>query len=66
MLQRYYTSLVSLILEANDLTVVQLGDDDYGLYAARLTNHFGTPLMARGTKAEMDEFLAKNNLPRES
>lgn len=66
MLERYYTSLVSLILEGNSLKVVKLGDDDYGLYAARLVNSFGTPLMARGTKAEMDQFLDKNNLPREN
>jgi hypothetical protein len=60
-MERYYTSIISLVLD-NNLAVVKLGENDYGVYAGQLRNHFGTPLMARGTKGEIDEFLAKNDL----
>ena len=36
-----------------DSYLVRLGDDDYGLYGRRYVNSFGTPLMARGTAAEL-------------
>jgi hypothetical protein len=36
-----------------DSYVVRLGDGDFGLYGRRYRNRFGTPLMARGTEAEL-------------
>lgn len=39
-------------------TVVSFnGDDDCGLYVSRLVNDFGTPLAARGTRAELEAFV---------
>lgn len=35
------------------------GDDDCGLYVSRLVNDFGTPLAARGTRAELEAFVAE-------
>lgn len=65
MLQRYYRSIVALILD-KELTVVQLSDgDDWGLYAAEAVNHFNTPLMVRGTKADVENFMEQHRLPRD-
>jgi hypothetical protein len=42
-----------LVMNAADGYVVRFGEDDYGLYGRRYRNRFGTPLMARGTAAEL-------------
>lgn len=62
-MERHYRSLLSMILDP-DLYVLQLGEDDFGLYATRAVNNFNSPLMVRGTKAEIEEFMEKNRLPR--
>ena len=42
-----------------DSYLVRLGEDDYGLYGRRYRNpQFGTPLMARGTLAELEALKA--------
>jgi hypothetical protein len=46
------------IMMEHDAYLVALGsEDDYGLYSKRGTrNDFGTPLLARGTWAELTTF----------
>lgn len=39
------------------VNLVCLNGDDYGLYVTGLVNDFGTPLAARGTRAELEEFV---------
>lgn len=62
-MQRHYRSLLSIIL-SKELSIVKLSENDFGLYASDAVNTFGTPLMVRGTKEEIDEFMAKHKLPR--
>jgi hypothetical protein len=43
-----------LVMNAARGRLVRLGADDFGLYGPRgFRNAFGTPLMARGTRAEL-------------
>lgn len=42
-----------MVMSAGSGYIVRFGPDDYGLYGRRYRNRFGTPLMARGTEAEM-------------
>jgi hypothetical protein len=44
-----------MALQEGGGTVVRLGDgDDYGLYGRRVRNSFGTSLLARGSREELE------------
>jgi len=54
-----YTSNFQLTMHARDADIVRLGVDregneDCGLYGSRVRNDFGTSLLARGTREEME------------
>lgn len=51
-----YATNFQMVMHAAEANVVKLGEDDYGLYdtSRSVRNSFGTSLMARGTKAEIE------------
>ncbi len=62
MLQWYITGnqRASLDLEVErGVDIVRLGDDDYGLYGRTLRNTFGTPLLCRGTLAQVERAVVE-------
>lgn len=61
-----YATNFELVMHAATADVVQLGEDDYGLYdnSRSFRNGFRTPLMARGTKAEIGALLALPSNPK--
>lgn len=63
MLSRLYRSNVQLVV--GRLYLVRLGDDEFGAYAhpSAGVNMFGTPLMVRGSMAELEAFFAGKRLP---
>jgi hypothetical protein len=56
-------SNVSLMLSPRrELVPLNRENDDWGLYAHRCVNEYGTPLVVRGTKQEVLDFLKERNL----
>jgi hypothetical protein len=62
-MERYYRTNLQLVM-ANQLTLLALNsaDDDWGLYVDGDYGILGTPLMLRGTKQEIVDFLVDRNL----
>jgi hypothetical protein len=57
-----HVSNFQLIMTAPDADLINIGRGEYGLYGHQIRNDFGTPLIARGTKEEM-EYLKRGGKP---
>lgn len=55
--------IVAVANTNRSVSIVRLGDDDYGLYIGRYGNDFHTPLAARGTEKELRDFVHQHRHP---
>lgn len=57
---KIYASKFQLAINRNTAYIIQWNKDECGLYGRSFRNNFGTSLMAKGTRKEMEELKDAN------